>query len=112
MNAQEEAHELGLLEVPKPPDLAGRGGCWFRHREGEVVTLEIHVGVDDAFIPARKAHPALLVRDAKALEEKGARLLSAGYDVNWEERATFPGFERFHCRDGFGNRIEIMAPAV
>lgn len=103
---------LGLLEVAKPQELAGRGGCWFRHSEGDVVTVEIHLGVEEPFAPAKKAHPALLVRDSGALEELGARMEAAGYDVDWAERVSFIGYERFHCRDGFGNRIEIMTPTA
>lgn len=76
------------------------------------MNLEIHVGVDDPFIPAKKAHPALLVADVETLEQLAARIQAAGYDVNWDERTTFTGFERFHCRDGFGNRIEIMTPSL
>ncbi|MEJ7722438.1 MAG: GntR family transcriptional regulator [Ilumatobacteraceae bacterium] len=49
---------LGLAEVPKPAALAARGGCWFE--SGEV---RVHLGVEDDFHPARKAHPALVVRD-------------------------------------------------
>ncbi len=44
---------LGIPEVAKPPALAGRGGCWFR---GDGV--EVHVGVEEPFSPALKAHPA------------------------------------------------------
>ncbi len=106
------ADSLGLTEVAKPAALAGRGGCWFRHHEEEAVTLEIHVGVEDPFTPAKKAHPALLVADVEALEQLAARIQAAGYVVNWDERTTFAGFERFHCRDGFGNRIEIMTPSL
>ena len=43
---------LGLSEVPKPPHLAARGGCWFETRD-----VKIHLGVDPDFRPARKAHP-------------------------------------------------------
>jgi hypothetical protein len=63
----------------------------------------IHLGVDDPFIPAKKAHPGLLVRDGKALEELGQRIELAGFEVIWSERTTFVGYERFHCRDAFGN---------
>lgn len=106
------ADTLGLVEVAKPQELAGRGGCWFRSSEGEVVTVEIHLGVEEPFAPAKKAHPALLVRDSSALEELGTRIEAAGYDVDWAERASFLGFERFHCRDGFGNRVEVMTPTA
>lgn len=106
------ADTLGLVEVAKPQELAGRGGCWFRDLEGDVVTVEIHLGVEEPFAPAKKAHPALLVSDSGALEELGTRIEAAGYEVDWAERASFVGYERFHCRDGFGNRIEIMTPVV
>ncbi|MGI9824740.1 VOC family protein [Agromyces sp. Marseille-Q5079] len=102
---------LGMVEVPKAPSLAGRGGCWFRSFTGEVITAEIHVGVDDPFVPARKAHPALLLDSVRELEEVGRRVADAGFDVSWEDRDTFEGYVRFHARDGFGNRVEILAPA-
>lgn len=69
---------MGLVEVHKPEDLAGRGGCWFRHVEGDEVTAEIHLGVEDPFIFAKKAHPALLVPDVSTLEDLGTRLQSCG----------------------------------
>ena len=49
---------LGIPEVPKPPELAKRGGCWFERGE-----LKIHLGVEREFHPARKAHPGLQVED-------------------------------------------------
>ena len=52
---------LGLAEIPKPPALAARGGCWFRGHG-----IELHLGVEEDFRPARKAHPGLLVRDLDA----------------------------------------------
>ncbi|WP_354182886.1 VOC family protein [Arthrobacter sp. UYP6] len=101
---------LGLTEVPKPPSLAGRGGCWFRAFEGSTVVAEIHLGVDSPFVPAKKAHPALVVASAAALEDLGSRIASRGFDVSWEERHTFEGYERFHCRDPFNNRVEVLSP--
>ena len=92
---------LGMSEVAKPESLAGRGGCWFRLSEAE-----IHVGVEEPFAPARKAHPALVVDD---LDGIGARLTELGFEVDWTERHTFPGFERLHTFDGNGNRVEILA---
>ena len=47
---------LGVPRVPKPPHLAIRGGCWFE-RGG----LRIHLGVQEDFVPATKAHPAFTV---------------------------------------------------
>ncbi len=88
---------LGIPEVPKPANLAKRGGCWFERDE-----LKIHLGVDPEFRPARKAHPALLVEDLPTLI---ALLKSAGYDVTEDE-------QRFYVSDPFGNRIELMEAVV
>lgn len=105
---------LGMSEVPKPADLAGRGGCWFRAGSGGAGGpggAEVHVGVEDPFVPARKAHPALLVGDARELERLGASLEAAGFAVDWTERHTFAAYQRFHTRDAHGNRVEVLAPA-
>lgn len=103
------ADGLGMAEVDKPAGLAARGGAWFRAYDAAgAVTAEIHVGVEDPFAPARKAHPALLLRGVDELEATGARLVSLGFDVDWRERTSFPGYQRFHARDGAGNRVEIM----
>ena len=101
---------LGLTEVPKPPSLAGRGGCWFRAFDGDRVTAEIHLGVDSPFVPAKKAHPALVLDSVQALEELGSRVEACGFEVYWADRYTFEGYERFHCKDPFGNRVEILSP--
>ena len=101
---------LGLTEVEKPPSLSGRGGCWFRAFDGDSVVAEIHLGVDSPFIPTKKAHPALLLESVEALEELGDRLLRSGFDVSWTDRYTFEGYERFHYRDPFGNRVEVLSP--
>ena len=94
---------LGLVEVAKPPALAARGGAWFRSSYGSV---EVHVGVEQEFRPARKAHPAFLVDD---LDHVAARLEGAGYAV--ERDSLFPGYDRLYTADGAGNRIEIMQVA-
>lgn len=104
------ADGLALTEVPKPETLAGRGGCWFRsHDVDGAVTAEIHVGVEDPFAPARKAHPALALDSVSALELTADRLQAAGFDVDWRERHTFDGYERCHTFDGAGNRVELLA---
>ena len=90
---------LGIAEVPKPPELAKRGGVWF-----EDGALKIHLGVEADFRPARKAHPALLVRDLRALVE---RLRAAGVDVRDE---PFEGHDRVYVADPFGNRLELLEP--
>lgn len=102
---------LGLTEVPKPAALAGRGGCWFRAWTDGEVSCELHLGVEEPFQPARRAHSAVLV-GADELEPLGQRVAAAGFEVDWTERDTFEGYRRFHCRDGFGNRVEVLAPAT
>jgi len=102
---------LGMTEVPKPPELARRGGCWFRaYGAAGEVAAEIHVGVEEPFAPARKAHPALVLDAVPDLEDAAARLAAAGFEVDWTERHTFSGHERFHTFDGAGNRVEVLAP--
>ena len=98
---------LGMTEVDKPADLVARGGCWFRaYDDQDAVAAELHVGVEDPFAPARKAHPALVVAD---LDEVADRLRRLGFVVDEGQRATFPGFVRFHTFDGHGNRVEVLA---
>ena len=103
---------LGLQEVSKPPSLAGRGGCWFRAFDGDVITAELHLGVEDAFRPAEKAHPGLVLESLVELEVTAERIERAGYELSWAERDTFEGYIRFHARDGFGNRVEVMTPTA
>jgi len=95
---------LALPEVDKPLALATRGGCWFR--DGGV---EVHVGVEEPFAPARKAHPAFLVDDLDAV---AVRLEELGFAVDRTEESTFPGFRRFHTADGNGNRVEVLGAPV
>lgn len=103
---------LGLEEVEKPPSLAGRGGCWFRAFDGRTVTAEIHLGVEEPFVPAKKAHPGLSCSSLDELEATAERIVRGGYELSWAERETFEGYIRFHARDGFGNRLEVLTPAV
>lgn len=91
---------LGMAELAKPPVLASRGGCWFRGGG-----LEVHLGVEEGFEPARKAHPGVLVAGLKGLAE---RLAGAGVEVRWDD--DFPGFHRFYAFDPFGNRLEFLQP--
>jgi catechol 2,3-dioxygenase-like lactoylglutathione lyase family enzyme len=81
---------LGLRELEKPDALRARGGVWFEH---------LHVGVEDNFRPARKAHPASRVDD---LDELAARI----GDVEWDD--AVPGVRRFYASDPFGNRLELV----
>ncbi|HEY2900912.1 MAG TPA: VOC family protein [Polyangia bacterium] len=91
---------LGLTETPRPPELAQRGGAWFENQH-----VKIHVGVDPDFHPARKAHPALVVRGLKQLTE---RLRVAGAPLATDR--PLPGFDRIFVHDPFGNRIELLEP--
>ena len=92
---------LGIPEIPKPPDLAARGGCWFERGE-----LKVHLGVEADFRPARKAHPGFLVADLAGLL---ARCRAAGCSVT--EDRSMPELYRAFVDDPFGNRIELLEPS-
>ena len=90
---------LGLAEIPKPPNLAARGGAWF-----QCGPLQLHLGVEPEFRPARKAHPALLVTNLAALVES---LAGAGFEIKYDSEPV-QGFDRAFTSDPFGNRIELV----
>jgi catechol 2,3-dioxygenase-like lactoylglutathione lyase family enzyme len=89
---------LSMTEVEKPAPLAPRGGCWF-----EAPDTVVHIGVEDDFTPARKAHPAFRVADLaaarRALEAAGAPIVPDD---------SLPDVRRFYTADPFGNRIEVI----
>ena len=87
-----------MAELVKPPVLAARGGCWFRAGR-----LEIHLGVQDPFAPATKAHPGILV---DSLDDVVAALQDAGHKTQRDD--AFPGFDRCYVSDPFGNRLEFL----
>ena len=89
---------LGIPRVPKPAALEARGGCWFE-REG----LRVHLGVEDDFRPARKAHPALAVTGLESLCDA---LEAAGHPVRRTE--DVPGVPQWYVDDPFGNRVELV----
>jgi catechol 2,3-dioxygenase-like lactoylglutathione lyase family enzyme len=91
---------LGLVEDPKPANLAARGGVWFRGG-----ALRLHLGVDPDFRAARKAHPAILVR---GLAGFAARCRAAGFAPVADE--PLDGFDRLYVFDPFGNRLELLEP--
>lgn len=91
---------LGLSEIPKPPDMAARGGAWF-----QCGPLQLHLGVEAEFRPAKKAHPALMV---EGLDHFREILKTAGHAVKCDE--PLAGFQRLFTADPFGNRIELMEP--
>jgi catechol 2,3-dioxygenase-like lactoylglutathione lyase family enzyme len=91
---------LGLSEVEKPENLKKRGCCWFE-KDG----IKVHLGVEKAFRPSLKAHPAFLVEDLAAFV---ARLEQAGVAARSDEPLS--GYTRVYVDDPFGNRIELMEP--
>jgi catechol 2,3-dioxygenase-like lactoylglutathione lyase family enzyme len=93
---------LGLEELPKPQPLRTRGGCWFR-----AGASELHVGVEEPFTPARKAHPGFVVDD---LVELTGRLRAEGIEVTPDD--SIPGRERAYVADPFGNRLELRRAGI
>jgi len=91
---------LGLTEVPKSGVQATRGGCWF-----ETGDIKVHLGVEEPFRAARKAHIAFLVDDVETLRTRAA---AAGYETKSDD--DFEGYERVFIHDPFGNRLEFLAP--
>ena len=89
---------LGMSETPKPPALSVRGGVWF-----EAGAVKVHLGVEQDFRPARKAHPAFLVEDLDVLE---MRCAENGSPISYDEPLV--GYRRLHVADPFGNRIELL----
>ncbi|MFJ3642475.1 VOC family protein [Streptomyces sp. NPDC090108] len=99
---------LGLAEIPKPPALAARGGCWFG-----AGPVQLHLGVEEALAgggrchcrPARKAHPGLRVTGIEAF---AALIAAHGTAVTWDD--DLPGRLRFFAHDPVGNRLEFLEP--
>jgi catechol 2,3-dioxygenase-like lactoylglutathione lyase family enzyme len=90
---------LGFHEIPKPVELAKRGGAWF-----ESESVRLHIGVEADFRPAHKAHPAFLVDDLDAII---AKVEKAHYKIDTTQ-PPLDGYKRAHIFDPFGNRIELM----
>ena len=93
------ANILGFHEIPKPAELAKRGGAWFKSEN-----VQLHLGVEADFHPASKAHPAFLVDDFDSII---ARVQQAGYETDTTQ-PPLDGYKRAHVFDPFGNRIELM----
>ncbi|GAA0593281.1 VOC family protein [Streptomyces crystallinus] len=91
---------LGMTEIPKPPALAPRGGCWF-----QAGPVQLHLGIETDFRPAKKAHPGLRVT---GIEAYAARLEERGAQVVWDD--DLPGHKRFYSEDPVGNRLEFLEP--
>lgn len=88
---------LGLEELPRPTTLPDRHGCWFR-----AGAQELHIGFEEPFHPARKAHPSFIVDDLAALL---GRLRAVGQEPTPD--TSIPGIERAFAYDPFGNRLEL-----
>ena len=90
---------LGYTEIPKPPELAKRGGVWF-----QAGNVQLHLGVETDFRPARKAHPAFVVDDLDTILILAKK---AGCETDMSQ-PPLDGYKRAHVFDPFGNRIELM----
>lgn len=89
---------LGFHALVKPPLLAARGGRWYQ-RDDAV----LHLGVQEGFSPATKAHPALMI---DTYDEVVACLRDAGIEIRPDE--SIPGTRRCHVDDPVGNRLELI----
>lgn len=89
---------VGLTEVQKPESLQGRGGCWFQYGN-----QQIHIGVEEDFLPAKKAHPAFVIGNIEDF-----RLHLEGNGIKTKEDAPIDGRARFFVNDPFGNRVEFL----
>ncbi|MGG3677648.1 VOC family protein [Heyndrickxia faecalis] len=92
------AEILGFTEIEKPPELKKRGGCWFQNGK-----IQIHIGIEEPFLPAKKAHPAFEVRNLESLKERFTH-----YQMKWTEDGKLPGAARVYATDPFGNRLEFL----
>ena|SRR5215813_573717 len=91
---------LKLEEIEKPEPLKSRGGCWFR-----VGSKQLHIGIEEDFRPATKAHPAFAVDN---LDELFDLLTAAHVPCQWD--TTVAGVRRFFAKDPWGNRLEFTEP--
>ncbi|HLS08702.1 VOC family protein [Lentibacillus sp.] len=103
VGGEEQAREfyrdvLGFEEIDKPAQLKKNGGVWFQCGH-----VHVHIGVEDGFVPAKKAHPAFQVINIAAM--KG--YLSES-DIHYKVDDRLPGAERFYLSDPFGNRLEFL----
>ncbi len=89
---------LGFQEVRKPRALVPLGGAWFI-----APGVAIHLGVEEPFRPAIRAHTAFVVAD---LDKTRRRLEAHGIEVV-EDMTGLP-VRRCYVHDPFGNRIELI----
>lgn len=89
---------LQFNEIEKPEVLRKRGGVWFG-----IGNLQIHIGIEEPFSPAKKAHPAFEIENLEALKQ---HLIDNGVDVIVDN--NLPNANRFYTSDPFGNRLEFL----
>lgn len=89
---------LGFIEVEKPPLLKSQGGVWFQSGG-----IQLHIGADEAFVPAEKAHPAFRMKDLEGLKKHLDK-----ESVPYQEDSRLPGAKRIYVKDPFGNRMEFL----
>ncbi|SES67168.1 Catechol 2,3-dioxygenase [Oceanobacillus limi] len=89
---------LGFDEVEKPVSLQKNGGVWF-----QAGAVQLHIGVDEPFTPAKKAHPAIQVKNIEKMKRHLDEL-----EINYQVDSKLPGANRFYIHDPFGNRLEFL----
>jgi len=89
---------LSLQEIVKPVELQKNGGVWFSNDQ-----IHIHVGIEEKFVPAKKAHPAFEVAD---IESFASHIRQKGISIQMDDK--LPGAKRFYVNDPFGNRLEFL----
>lgn len=89
---------LGFEEVEKPEVLKKRGGVWFKYGD-----VQIHIGVEEPFSPARKAHPAFEVLNLAHVKAHLAK-----HAIDFTNDTLLPGAKRIYVHDPFGNRLEML----
>jgi catechol 2,3-dioxygenase-like lactoylglutathione lyase family enzyme len=92
----------GMTELPKPPEMAKRGGCWFA-----CGAQQIHIGVEADFRAAKKAHPAIRLADEASFLALAERLAAHGVAVKHDTEME-PEVRRFFAADPWGNRLELV----
>ena len=89
---------LGLTEIEKPATLNKKGGAWF-----QLANYQIHIGIEEPFLPARKAHPAFEIENLEGFKDHLSK-----HQIEFKEDDELPGADRIYLEDPFGNRMEIL----
>lgn len=89
---------LGLKEIGKPKTLSKRGGAWFL-----IGNQQVHIGIEEPFNPAKKAHPAFVVENLNHLKAHLSK-----HNIEYQVDTLLPGANRIYINDPFGNRIELL----